>query len=376
MKISLVTETYPPEVNGVAMTLEHLVHGLVARGHSMEVVRPRQGKGDVAAQSAGMSEFLSIGLPLPGYSGLHFGIIRAGKLVKHWREHRPDLVHVATEGPLGWAAIRAAKKLGIATVSSFHTNFHSYGQHYGYGMLIRTALSWLRYIHNSTRLTFAPSPDVVQTLEKEGFRNMRLLGRGVDTELFDPSRRSEELRKSWGAGPETPVAVYVGRLAGEKNLPVAVQAFKTMRSKIPELRFVLVGDGPSRATLEKENPEFHFAGMRRGEDLATHYASADLFIFASVTETFGNVVTEAMASGLPALAYDYAAPAKYIVNGESGRLAAYGDTEAFIAAAGIMAQEQAHWAEMGRNARKTAEGISWDAVIDGYAEDIRKVLNA
>ncbi|MFA5256808.1 MAG: glycosyltransferase family 1 protein [Opitutales bacterium] len=374
MKITLVTETFPPEVNGVAMTLERLVNGLVGRGHEMEVVRPRQSRQDKAAVRASYREKLSVGLPLPGYKGLHFGVICPRTLVKHWRRNRPDLVHVATEGTLGWAAIRAARKLGIPTVSSYHTNFHSYGRHYGFGMLIRTALAWLRHIHNSTLVTFAPSADVVETLRGEGFHNVRLLGRGVDTVLYDPRRRSEEMRRSWGAGPDTPVAIYVGRLAGEKNMPCAVEAFHAMREILPDLKVVLVGDGPSKEKLQRENPDFHFSGLRRGEDLAAHYASADAFVFASTTETFGNVVTEAMASGLPVIAYDYAAPGRYVRHGESGRLAPFDDAEAFIAQARTLAGERDAWPRMGARARATAMDISWDAVIDGYVADLQGLL--
>ena len=370
MKITLVTETFPPEVNGVAMTLDRLVRGLSARGHKMEVVRPRQGIWDKAAARDSYSERLCTGLPLPGYKGLHFGVIRPGCLVRHWKHERPDLVHVATEGTLGWAAIRAARKLGIPTVSSYHTNFHSYGRHYGFGMLIRTALAWLRHIHNSTLITFAPSTDVVETLRAEGFKNMRLLGRGVDTVLFDPLRHSDQLRLEWGAEQSTPVAIYVGRLAGEKNMPCAVAAFKAMREILPDLKVVLVGDGPSREKLQRENPDFHFAGMRIGEDLAAHYASADVFVFASTTETFGNVVTEAMASGLPVIAYDYAAPGRYVRHGESGRLVPFEDEAEFIAQARTLARERDLWARMGAEARATALGISWDAVIDGYVTDV------
>jgi len=370
MRIALVTETYPPEVNGVAMTLEHLVRGLAARGHEVEVVRPRQSKSDVARCEGPITERLCTGLPLPGYKGLHFGLARPGALVRHWKKTKPELVHIATEGPLGWAAIRAARRLGVPTVSSYHTNFHSYGAHYGFGMLIRTALAWLRHIHNSTCITFAPSADVVAVLTGEKFRNVRLMGRGVDTVLYDPARRSETLRLAWGAGPETPVAVYVGRIAGEKNIPLAIDAMLEMRRSLPDLKIVLVGDGPMRSKLEAEHPDFVFAGMRRGEDLATHYASADIFIFASTTETFGNVVTEAMASGLPVLAYDYAAPARYLKGGNAGRLAPFDDAAAFIREAGNLATEAASWREMGARARQVALGISWDAVLDAYLSDI------
>jgi glycosyltransferase involved in cell wall biosynthesis len=374
MKIALVTETYPPEINGVAMTIEHLAQGLIARGNEIEIVRPRQFRGDKPRSAENYCEWLCIGMPLPGYKGLHFGVTRTGSLARHWENNRPDFVHVATEGPLGWNAIKAAKKVGVPVVSSFHTNFHSYGKTYGYGTLMRTALAWLRYIHNMTILTFAPSEDVVKTLTMENFRNVRLLGRGIDTSLFSPARRCDKLRKSWGASPETPVAVYVGRIAGEKNLPCTVEAFEQMRKKLPGLKFVLVGDGPERKKLEKQHPEFIFCGMKRGEELAMHYASADVFLFASVTETFGNVVTEAMASGLPVLAYDYAAPACCIVEGSSGRKAKLGDKQAFLEAAEKLADERARWAEMGRAAREMTLTISWQAVVENYCENIQSVL--
>ncbi len=374
MRISLVTETYPPEVNGVAMTLQRLVGGLVGLGHEMEVVRPRQGRADVAAAEERMVEWLARGGPLPGYDGLHFGLPSRSALVRRWRKARPDVVHVATEGPLGWSAVRAARALGIPVVSSFHTNFHSYGRHYGYGMFIRVALGWLRHVHNLTRRTFVPSRDLLSTLEGDGFRNLRILGRGVDTRLFDPARRSEELRRSWGAGPNTPVAIYVGRLAGEKNIPLTIQAFLSMREIVPELQLVLVGDGPERKNLEREHPEFHFAGLRRGEDLAAHYASGDVFIFASITETFGNVVTEAMASGLAVLAYDYAAPQQYIRHEVNGIKAPFDDSPAFVEAARKLARDRASWPRLRQAARETTLSVSWDAVVRGYVEELETVL--
>ena len=374
MRIAIVTETYPPEINGVAMTIEHLAQGLIARGNDVEIVRPKQSRTDKPLVAERYSERLCTGLPLPGYKGLHFGVTRSGSLAAHWKKTRPDFVHIATEGPLGWNAIRAARRAGVPTVSSFHTNFHSYGRSYGYGPLIRTTLAWLRHVHNLTLLTFAPSEGVVETLTKERFNNVRLLGRGVDTALFDPIRRSEALRQSWGAGPETPVVVYVGRIAGEKNIPLTIEAVAEMRKILPDLKFVLVGDGPERAKLQREHPEFIYCGMRLGEDLAAHYASGDLFVFSSETETFGNVVTEAMASALPILAYNYAAPACCVVEGVSGRLVPMSDSAAFLEAARNIALERARWREMGRAAREMTLTISWQAVVEDYCNDVNTVV--
>ncbi|MDX2111545.1 MAG: glycosyltransferase family 1 protein [Verrucomicrobiota bacterium] len=374
MRIALVTETYPPEVNGVAMTLQRLTQGLARRGHQLHVIRPRQTRVDVTRTHDGVEEIPMPGLPLPGYQGLHFGLPAKGRLLQEWRTLRPDIVHIATEGPLGWSAIRAARKLRIPLVSSFHTNFHSYGQHYGFGLLQRVALGYLRYIHNQTLATLAPSQDVIQALTADGFREVGLLGRGVDTELFNPNLRDPILRREWGANEQTPVALYVGRIAGEKNLPLTITAFETMRQLRPDMRMVFVGDGPELRKLKSLYPDYHYAGMRRGEELARHYASGDVFLFASMTETFGNVVTEAMASGLLVLAYDYAAPKQYIANGKNGVLVPFGDGGAYTHAARLLARDTSDWGRLRTAARQTAYDIGWANAVLGLEKRYEQLV--
>jgi glycosyltransferase involved in cell wall biosynthesis len=368
--LHLVTETFPPEINGVSMTLGRLMDGLQQRNYQVRVIAPRRKD----RNGMEMPVTMVAGLPIPRYPELRFGLPAHRSLRRIWHNERPDIVHIATEGPLGWSALRVARQLNIPTVSSFHTNFHSYGSHYGYGFLKRMVLGWLRHCHNRTRLTFVPSADVIRQLQSDGFANLKLLARGVDTALFGPHRRSPELRRDWGATPSTPVALYVGRLAGEKNLGLVVEAWQHMRSRLPELKLVLVGDGPARSALARQAPEAIFAGMRSGVDLAAHYASCDCFLFASITETFGNVVTEAMASSLPVLAYNYAAPARFISHQSNGFLAPFGDAPAFLSAAGTMADCRQRWPELGNQARNTVLPHSWDAIIDGYCEDIRPLL--
>jgi len=365
VKLTLVTETFPPEVNGVAMTLQRLVTALAARGHVVEVVRPRQSKSDTPASSP-YAELLVPGLPCPGYAELKIGLPVNLRLKKRWRANPPDIVHVATEGPLGFAALQAARRLGIPVSSSFHTNFHAYSRHYKVGFLHDAGLAYFRWFHNRAACTFAPSADVVAALGNSGFKNLHLLGRGVDTKQFDPAHRDHELRQSWGAGPDTPVAICVGRLAAEKNLNLVVETWASLRVNQPDLKLVLVGDGPMRAEFKKRHPDVHFAGVQRGEALARHYASGDLFLFASVTETFGNVVTEALASGLVLVAYDYAAARANVRDGVNGLLAKFDDPAAFRATAERSMAMREKWTQLRKSARQATLPMSWDAIVDRF----------
>lgn len=373
MKVSLITETYPPEVNGVAMTLSRLVAGGQKRGHRFQVVRPRQGRLDERRLEDDVDHRPMPGLPIPFYSTLRFGLPVFGQLTRLWKAERPDVVHVATEGPLGLAAVRTARRLKLPLLSTYHTNFATYTGHYGFGFLHQASTRYLRIFHNKTRLTLVPSRSVQDALVDHGFRNVEILGRGVETDLFHPDQRNEELRQKWGVTPETPVALYVGRIAAEKNLPLVIRAFDRLREDLPDARLVLVGDGPMRPSLQRQRPDLIFAGMRKGEDLARHYASGDLFLFASVTETFGNVVTEAMASGLPVVAFDYAAPREHLVEGNNGWLAPFDDDEAFLAATRRAAAARRRWQELGSQARTTAEHLSWPSIVARYEDYLRRV---
>jgi glycosyltransferase involved in cell wall biosynthesis len=375
VNIALVTETYLPEVNGVAMTLHRLVTGILAEGHTVQLVRPRQVE---AAESyrcdGGLEELLVGSLPLPGYDGLRVGLPTMGRLKRLWKRSLPDVVHIATEGPLGCAALWMARRMQIPVVSSFHTNFHSYGVHYGVGLLRGVGFAYLRTFHNYTAATFAPTRAICEELAGQGLRNTRVMSRGVDCELYDPSARCETLRESWCGNASAPVVLYVGRIAQEKNLALAIRGYQEIKRSQPEARFLLVGDGPLREEIERANPSFIFTGFQRGADLARCYASADIFLFPSVTETFGNVLTEAMASGLACVAYDYAAAREYATDGANALLAAKDDEDGFIAAAGRLASDTELAAQLGAAARDLAMRLSWGAVVRSYLADTSAIL--
>jgi glycosyltransferase involved in cell wall biosynthesis len=284
-------------------------------------------------------------------------------LVDLWSRRRPDVVHIATEGPLGWSALQAALKLKIAVTSDFRTNFHAYSRHYGIGWLHKPIVAYLRKFHNRTACTMVPTVALQRDLERHGFHNLAVVARGVDTRQFDPALRSEELRRSWGLGTGMRAVICVGRLAPEKNLGTLVLAFEAMRRVDARLKLVLVGDGPARKELAVRCPEAVFAGLRSGTDLATHYASADMFLFPSVTETFGNVTPEAMASGLPVLAYDYAAAAQLIESGRNGLLARFDEAPEFVRQALLLASDVNAARDMGLQARQTACELEWDRIV-------------
>lgn len=363
LRIALVTETYPPEVNGVAATLSRVVQGLLSLGHRVQLIRPRQPADELPVQAGGLAEILVRSVPLPRYAGLRLGLPCAADIVRAWRRDRPDVVHIVTEGPLGWSALRAAEALELPVVSDYRTHFDAYAAHYGLRALRRPVMAWMRHLHNRTACTMVPTAALRRNLEMQGFRHVRVVSRGVDTALFNPARRSRALRASWGVGDESTVALYVGRLAPEKNLGAVMAAAEAMRRHEPGSRLVVVGDGPDRERLQREHGQALFAGVQRGEALATCYASADVFLFASTTETFGNVVPEAMSSGLAVVAYDDAAAAQLIRHGQNGLLAPVGDVALFCSLARRLAADLPQSRALGTAARDSAERLDWGSIV-------------
>ena len=364
LHIEVVTDTYPPDINGVAMSLGRFCEGLRKAGHQVDVIRP------------GPSRKGHIGLPwwpLPGYWEIRVGAPWPGQLLRRWKKQRPDACYIAIESPLGFSAMRAAAKLGIPAVGGFHTHFRQYLHRYGLPNFAERVWRYQRWFHSQLDLTLAPSPEARDFLLAAGFEHVAVLGRGVDCGLFHPSKRDHELRHSWGANENTAVAIVVGRVSSEKNIDLAVRAFDRMRAVNPDLACVVVGDGPVREKLESQYPHVRFTGYRQGEALAACYASADILLFPSETETFGNVFMEGMASGLAVLAYDAAAAAWHGRDGENCLKAAKGDAEAFLAAA-LRLTNPALRATLGTAARTTAESCSWPVVVADLESHLRSII--
>lgn len=363
MRLAVVTETYPPELNGVALTVAHSVRYLRMQGHRVTVLRPRQAG---EARHTGEDEQLVPGIALPLYPGMQFGLPVMLRLQRCWRKERPQIVHIATEGPLGWAALEAGRRLGIPVTTDYRTQFHRYSAHYGVGLLAPMIESYLRRFHNRAGTTFVSTECLRAELAARGYRNLVTVGRGIDTALFHPDRRDAALRASWGVGAHDLAVLYVGRLAPEKNLDLAARAYEAVHRRHPGARMIWVGDGPARARLQRNYPHHLFCGAARDELLAAHYASADLFLFPSLTETFGNVTLEALASGLAVLAYDYGAAAQHATDGKDARLVHYGDEEGYIEAALELAAAPTVLARLRTAAPHAAAPLAWPRVLSAF----------
>jgi glycosyltransferase involved in cell wall biosynthesis len=365
LHIEVVTDTYVPDINGVALSLGRLCGGLRDRGHRVVVIR--------SGHAAGESDIWVPWWPLPGYWEIKVGAPWPGQFKRRWKNQRPDVVYVAIETPLGFSAACAALKLGIPVIGGFHTNFREYLRKYGMNWFSEKVWIYQKWFHDRLALTLVPSPDARGKLIHAGFTKVSVLGRGVDTGLFHPEKRCAALRKEWGATENSAVALVVGRVSSEKNIELAVRAFQKMRATNPDVVCVVVGDGPIRNRLAREHPGVHFAGYRTGVELAKCYASADILLFPSETETFGNVLLEGMASGLATLAYDYAAAAWHGVDGVNGLKVPKSDEEAFLAAASKLLDPSLR-TRLGTEARRTAEALGWPAIVGELEGIFRDVI--
>lgn len=364
LHIEVVTDTFAPDINGVAMTLGRFTDGLRALGHRVEVVRP----GRKRAGFVGIPWW-----PLPGYWEIRVGAPWPRQLFRRWKKNQPDIVYLAIESPLGFSAMRAAKRLGIPAIGGFHTHFREYLRLYGMPRFANSVWRYQRWFHSQLQLTLAPSPEAKRSLEASGFSRIEVLGRGVDCTLFHPQKRDRELRRTWGAGDESVVALMVGRVSTEKNIGLAIRAFDRLRATNPDAICVVVGDGPAREKLELNHPQVLFTGYRQGEALAACYASSDILLFPSETETFGNVFLEGMASGLAVLAYDTAAANWIGTDGKDCLKARLADPDGYIDCA-LRLTNPALRSALSEQARITAENHSWASIVSQLTDCMRSAM--
>jgi len=385
VRIVYITETYPPEINGVSLTTARTVHHLRQAGHAVQLIRPRQPheaqRSIEATEQSGdhtfdNGEWCTAGAPIPMYPGLRFGWATVGALRERWLQRPPQLVHAATPGPLAWAALRAARALGIATTCDFRTNFHAYSRHYRLGWLQPAVLAYLRQLHAMATRSFVPTRALALELATRGFERLHVVGRGVDAGLFSPAQRDEGLRDAWGAEPGDTVMLHVGRLAAEKNVALALDTFEHLRRRNARLHMVVAGDGPLRSKLAAAHPDVHFVGLQRAGALARCYASADVFLFPSLTDTFGNVALEALASGLVLVAFDSAGAGALVHHDYNGYLAKPDHDAGFIAAAEQALKAAAPGSIVRQRARALALRSDWDTALRAFEQQLAELVEA
>jgi glycosyltransferase involved in cell wall biosynthesis len=374
MRVTLVTETFFPQVNGVSRTLGELARFLSESGDCVQLICPNYGPA--------VADDTVVSVPsivLPFYKELHLPRPPFGWVERAVDSFRPDIVHIATEATLGLSMLRFALRRALPVVSSFHTNFDQYSRHYRVGWAQGLIWRYLRWFHNRTQETYVPSQTTIDGLTRLGFERTVLWKRGVDRSLFRPDRPERlALRRTLGWSPEDVVITYVSRIAAEKNVDYLADALAIVAQRRPEVRIMLVGDGPSRPALERRIGSFaYFARYRQGEELADYYAASDIFAFASRTETFGNVVLEAMSSGLPVVALRAGGVGETVQAGKTGILLEPSEPPAHFASALLsLVEEPAIRMAMAEAARGYALTQSWDAIMSALRDRYLGVIAA
>ncbi len=373
MRIGIITESFPPDVNGVAHSVLRVAGHLLARGHQPLVIAPGPAPGGPAvADPPGYPVLRVPSLPLPGYRAFRLGLGGGPGTaqIRGWlADHRADLVHLASPFILGARGGKAARQLGLPAVAVYQTDVPGYARAYHYGPAAEAlAWRWVRRIHNAAARTLAPSTDSAQRLREHGVERVWMWGRGVDCQRFRPSARSDELRRALAPGGEVLVG-YVGRLATEKRVDLLAPV-----AGLPGVRLVIVGGGPAEARLQRLIPAALFLGQHRGERLARIYASFDVFVHSGCHETFGQTIQEAAASGLPVVAPAAGGPVDLVQDGVTGYLVRPGDAAALAGAAARLAADPAARAAQGRAARERVLARTWTAVGDALIGHYTTVL--
>ncbi len=363
MRIALLSDTYIPQVNGVTTVVHRIARAVRVAGHGVAVVAPRyprsmdDGGGGGGGGGGGRDDELRVfSLPFPPYPSIRLSFPLDRHVARFLDRFAPDLVHAATEGPIGVAARRYALRRELPFVTSYHTDFPQYARDYGLPMLTPLVWRWLVRFHRPARLIHTPGAAVRDELVRRGLRNTVVWGRGVDTSHFTPAKRNPGWRRWLGGGDQTVIVLHVGRLAAEKNLRVLVDAWtRAYRFLGPRAVFVIAGNGPEAQYIAAHLPFTRQLGFVDRDSLARLYASADLCVLPSRTETCGLVALEAMASGLPVIAADAGGLRESVLHEVNGLLVRPDDARGFSQAIVALVGDAVRRHALGTGARQTAE---------------------
>lgn len=372
LKIAIFTDTFLPQINGVTNTLDRLTKHFNKNNIEYRLFAPKDDKS--YENKSNVYNFASIRFFL--YPELRFALPDINKMKSIIKEFNPDLIHVVTPFSIGLCGLKIAKDLNIPLVSSYHTNFSEYLEYYNLKFVDHLLWKYIRWFHNHSIINYCPSMDTKQKLLEHGIKNIEIWGRGIDTELYNPSYRNNNIRDVYGIKEKT-ILLYVGRLAREKDLDTLAHAFSVLSHRHNNnIHLIIAGSGPYEDRLRSIiKRSVTFTGYIKAKKLAEIYASSDIFVFPSVTETYGNVILEAMASGLPVVASMSGGISENLINGYNGLEAGAKQTRDYIDKIEALILDTKLRKKLGIQAREYALSKSWDSVFDRLIESYKHVIN-
>lgn len=372
LRIAYFTDTYYPEINGVTNTLSHLHGYLKQKGIEHLFFTPEY---EQEEQEASVKRFRGIQFPFAPNSRIAVTSIQHDVVKRMIEEFQPNLIHVVTELTIGGEGVKIAKEMNIPLVMSYHTNFEQYLAYFHAKFLEKPIRIYLKQFHEHACLNLCPSNQTLHQLEKIGYHNLSIWSRGVDNQLYSPQKRTGKWRRQYGN--QKFICLYVGRLSHEKGLDIYLEAIRKLNKKYEEkMVFLFAGDGPYRDVLKKCGiKNVHLTGFVKGEELANLYADADLFVFPSGTETFGNVLLEAMASGLPCICTEEGGVLDFARQQENALMVPFRDSVALADAVVKLYQNPILREKISKGALKTGHMRSWESVMDGLMQSYEEVLH-
>jgi glycosyltransferase involved in cell wall biosynthesis len=371
-RIAYFSEVILPWVDGVSRTLGRLFDYLEGSGRDFRIYAPFA-PSEEYAWSYRVRTVKS--LPFPFHTEYRLSLPERQGLTRDLDAFKPDVIHVCTPTPAAIWAQSYAKSRGIPVAGSYHTSFDRYLRYYHVGFLTGALWQWMRWFYNRCDVVLPPSQATLVELQERGFKNVRLWSRGIDCQLFSPAKRDVALRSVLGADDDTPLLLMVSRLVKEKDLAELVELDRILRNRGLKYRLALVGKGPFAKELQSKLPEAVFAGYLPIEDLTRWYASADIFVFPSTTETFGNVVQEAMASGLATVVANSGGPAGIVEDGVTGAICRPNDPGDMADKVAELLGDPDLRVRYAENGRRAAEARHWDAINNGLTREYEALLS-
>ena len=378
LRVALFTGNYNHIRDGVALTLNRLVHHLEQESIAVKIFAPSSQQPAIVPHAGELIVTPSISMPVPGRKEYRVATHFARKDRRELAAFNPDLIHIATPDGLGIGALKWAKKHKVPVVSSYHTHFLSYVDYY---KLFLGPVKWpfkkmMQWFYPQCERTYVPTQSMIDELAREQIHgHMKIWARGIDTDSFNPKKRDEEWRRSVGIADDELVVSFVSRLVWEKELRTYIESVRSLQKEFPKVRAMVVGDGPAMKEAQKLLPNGIFTGFCSGDDLARAYASSDIFLFPSFTETFGNVTLEAMSSGLPCLVADAIGSRSLVIDGQNGFLAKAGDLSDFITKLRILIEDASLREQMAQQSRVLAMNYQWSFINHALVEDYYKVID-